>query len=70
MCSSDLAPDGTLLEVHAAQPRDESPIPSDSERVQFVLETRQGWFQRNQVKPGMQIRTEKGSLLETFILRR
>ena len=65
-----IAPDGTLLEVHAAQPRDESPIPSDSERVQFVLETRQGWFQRNQVKPGMQIRTEKGSLLETFIQRR
>ena len=65
-----LAPDGTLLEVHAAQPRNETPLPSDSDRVQFVLETRQGWFQRNNVKPGMQIRTEKGSLQETFFRRR
>lgn len=65
-----IAPDGTLLEVHAAQPRNETPLPSDSDRVQFVLETRQGWFQRNHVQPGMQIRTEKGALLETFFPRR
>ena len=65
-----LAADGTLLEVHAAQPRDETSIPSDSDRVQFVLETRQGWFQRNNLKPGMNIRTEKGSLQETFFRRR
>ncbi len=65
-----IADDGTLLEVHAAQPRNEAPLPSESERVQFVLETRQGWFQRNNVKPGMQIRTEKGSLQDTFFRRR
>ncbi len=65
-----IAPDGTLLEVHAAQPRNETPLPSDSDRVQFVLETNQGWFQRNNVKPGMQIRTEKGSLQETFFRRK
>ena len=65
-----LAADGTLLEVHAAQPKNETPLPSDSDRVQFVLETRQGWFQRNNVKPGMLIRTEKGSLQETFFRRR
>jgi uncharacterized protein len=65
-----LAPDGTLLEVHAAQPRNETPLTSDSERVQFVLETRQGWFQRNNVKPGMVVRTEKGSLQERFFRRR
>lgn len=65
-----IGPDGTLLEVHAAQPRNETPLPSESDRVQFVLETRQGWFQRNNVKPGMLIRTEKGSLPETFFRRR
>ncbi|MEQ2008133.1 MAG: DUF192 domain-containing protein [Limisphaerales bacterium] len=65
-----IAPDGTLLEVHAAQPRNETPLPSDSDRVQFVLETRQGWFQRNNVKPGMVVRTEKGSLQDTFLRRR
>jgi len=65
-----LAPDGALLEVHAAQPRNETPLPSDSDRVQFVLELRQGWCQRNNVKPGMVIRTEKGTLAETFLRRR
>ena len=65
-----IAADGSLLEVHAAQPRNETPLPSVSERVQFVLETRQGWFQRNNVKPGMVVRTEKGSLQETFFRRR
>ena len=65
-----IATDGTLLDVHAAQPRDESPVPSDNDRVQFVLEMRQGWFQRNNVKPGMLIRTEKGSLQETFLRRK
>ncbi|NBV22745.1 MAG: DUF192 domain-containing protein [Proteobacteria bacterium] len=65
-----IAADGTLLDVHAAQPRDETPVPSDSDRVQFVLEMRQGWFQRNNVKPGMQVRTEKGSLQDTFFQRR
>ena len=65
-----IAPDGTLLEVHAAQPKNETPLPSDSERVQFVLETRLGWFQHNNVKPGMVVRTEKGSLQETFLQRR
>ena len=65
-----IAPDGTVLEVHAAQPRNEATIPSTSDRVQFVLETRQGWFQRNNVKPGMLIRTERGSLQETFFRRR
>lgn len=65
-----IASDGTLLEVHAAQPRSEASIESQSDRVQFVLEMRQGWFQRNNVKPGMMIRTEKGSLQETFFRRK
>ena len=65
-----IATDGTLLDVHAVQPRDETPVPSDNDRAQFVLEMRQGWFQRNNVKPGMMIRTEKGSLQETFLRRR
>ena len=65
-----LASDGALLEVHAGQPRNEAPLPSESDRVQFVLEMRQGWFLQHNVKPGMVIRTEKGSLGETFLRRR
>jgi hypothetical protein len=39
-------------------------------RVQFVLETRQGWFERNHVRVGALVRTERGALADTLIGRR
>lgn len=65
-----LAADGTILEVHPLHPKNEVAVESESDRVQFVLETPQGWFQRNNVKPGMVVRTEKGTLQETFLRRK
>lgn len=59
-------PDGVILELHDMKPLDESPIPAGTDRVQFVLEVKQGWFERHNVKPGAKIRTERGSLQETF----
>jgi len=61
-----LAPDGTLLEVHAGHPHNEVQLSSKSDNVQFVLEMLQGWFGRNNFKPGMIVRTENGSLMETI----
>ena len=58
--------DGVILEIVSLQPGVEKPVPSKSEKVQFVLETRPGWFERNKVPVGSVIRTERGSLLETF----
>lgn len=63
-------PDGIILETHDMAPHDEKPIESASDRVQFVLETKKGWFDRHHIKPGVLIRTERGSLLETFFRRR
>lgn len=65
-----IAADGTILELHDMKPFDESSIPSKSDRVQFVLEVNQGWFQRHGVKPGMPVSTELGSLKETFFQKR
>jgi uncharacterized protein len=60
---------GTILEIHDLKPHEDTPIVADSDRIQFVLETSQGWFQRNQVSTGTLIRTERGPLLETFYRR-
>lgn len=65
-----IAPEGTVLEIVDLQPRDERGVQSWSSNVQFVLEVRQGWFQRHNLGPGAFVRTEKGSLAETFFGRR
>jgi uncharacterized membrane protein (UPF0127 family) len=59
-------PEGVILELHDMKPLDESPIPAGTDRVQFVLEVKKGWFERHNVKPGARIRTERGTLQETF----
>jgi uncharacterized membrane protein (UPF0127 family) len=63
-------PDGVILEIHDLKPQDTNAVDAASSRIQYVLETRQGWFQRNKVGIGTVIRTERGSLAETFFGRR
>lgn len=63
-------PDGVILELHDMEPQEVRPIQSASDRVQYVLETKRGWFERHGVKPGVLIRTERGTLQETFFQRR
>ncbi len=46
---------GTLLEIYAMQPFDETTIPSRSAHIKFPLEMNQGWFAQNGVKPGAQL---------------
>jgi uncharacterized protein len=62
--------EGTILEIHDLQPLNEQPVPSASDKIHFVLEMKQGWFERNQVSIGTVIRTEFGTLRETFSRRR
>ena len=63
-------PEGVILEEHDMKPKDETPIPAASNRVQYVLEVNQGWFQRHNIAVGTQIRTERGTLAETFFRQR
>jgi uncharacterized protein len=63
-------PQGTVLEIYDMTPREETPIPSKSDQVQYVLEVNQGWFQRHNVRPGMVIASEHGPLAQTFVRRR
>jgi len=59
-------PEGTLLEIYDMKPLDETPIPSQSNRILYVLEVKQGWFQRHNIQPGATVRTEAGTLQKTF----
>lgn len=59
-------PDGVIQEIHPLQPMDTNLVLSTSQNIRFALETPQGWFDRHNIKPGTVIRTEKGSLMETF----
>lgn len=61
--------DGVILEIHDMQPHDTNSVVSAATNVRFGLETPQGWFQRHGVTTGAVVRTERGSLPETFFRR-
>jgi uncharacterized membrane protein (UPF0127 family) len=60
-----IAPDGQILELHDFEPHNTNTVLAASANVQFVLETPQGWFKRHNVREGMFVRTDRGTLLET-----
>ena len=73
-CPVDLSaayinPDGVILEIHPLEKHNTNSVVAASDNVQFVLETARGWFERNNITPGTLIRTERGSLKETFFAR-
>jgi len=58
--------EGVILELHDLKPLDETPVEAGTDKVQYVLEMKQGWFKRHNVAPGAVITTERGRLKETF----
>jgi uncharacterized membrane protein (UPF0127 family) len=63
-------PAGEILEIIDLHPGNEIGVTSESSNIQFVLEVRQGWFDRHNVRKGMILRTDRGSLLDTFFAQR
>ncbi len=59
-------PDGIIQEIHDFQPFNTNSVASATENIRFVLETPQGWFKRHNIGVGTAVRTERGSLLQTF----
>jgi uncharacterized protein len=59
-------PQGVILEVRHLEAFNAIPEVAKTDRVQFVLEMDDGWFDRKGIKPGTLIRTERGTLHETF----
>lgn len=73
-CPSSLAgayidPAGHILQLIDMHAQDTNSIVAKSDDVQYVLEMKEGWFKRHNIPVGTLIRTEKGSLRETFFGR-
>jgi uncharacterized membrane protein (UPF0127 family) len=64
-----ISPDGVIQEIHHLEMNDTNPVLAATDNIQFVLETSDGWFARHHVNTGMVVRTEKGSLADTFLRR-
>lgn len=60
--------EGIIQEIYDMKPLSEESIPSKSDKIRFILEVNQGWFEKQNIDPGTLITTEKGSLSELFPL--
>jgi uncharacterized membrane protein (UPF0127 family) len=65
-----ITPDGTIQEIHHLEKNDTNSVVAAADNIQYVLETKDGWFTRHNISPGTVIRTGKGSLSETFFQSR
>ncbi len=61
--------EGMIREIHDFKPFDTNTVTAASDRIQYVLETKQGWFQRNNISTGALVKTEHGTLQATFFRR-
>lgn len=64
-----ISPDGVIQEIHHFEKEDTNTISSATADIGYVLEVNDGWFKRHSVNAGMVVRTERGSLAETFFRR-
>ena len=61
--------DGVIQEIHHLEQNDTNSVVAAREDIQFVLETKEGWFARHNIAPGTVIQTEKGPLADVFLRR-
>ena len=65
-----ITPDGVIAEIHHLEKNDTNAVLAATDNIRFVLETSDGWFERHHVSTGAVVRTERGSLMETFFQNR
>ena len=59
-------PDGVIQEIHHLEKQDTNAVTATTDNIKYVLETSDGWFTRHHINTGVVIRTERGTLAETF----
>jgi hypothetical protein len=59
-------PEGAIVEIHELHANDPTSVVANAHNIYYVLEVSQGWFARHHIEPGTVVRTEKGTLQETF----
>lgn len=61
--------DGVIQEIHHLEHDDTNAVLSARNDIQFVLETKEGWFTRHHIGVGTVIQSEKGPLADVFLRR-
>jgi hypothetical protein len=61
-----IGPDGVIEEIHHLEKNDNVPVDATNDNILFALEVNDGWFGRHNITPGMLIRSERGTLAQTF----
>ncbi len=59
--------DGVIQEIHRLEKENTNSAIAATDDIQFVLETKEGWFRRHNISTGTVVRTESGSLEKTFL---
>jgi uncharacterized protein len=59
-------PEGEILEIHELHANDSNTVVAQARNIYYVLEVNAGWFDRHHIVPGTIVRTERGTLRETF----
>jgi uncharacterized membrane protein (UPF0127 family) len=59
-------PEGVIQEIHDLQPHNTNSVEAASANIRFVLETPRSWFETNHIGVGTLVRTERGTLMDTF----
>ena len=62
-----ITPDGIIQEIHHLEQNDTNPVVAARGDIQFVLETKDGWFARHNIGVGTWIQSEKGPLATVFV---
>jgi hypothetical protein len=66
LAAAYIDPAGDIVEIHELKPLDTNEVVARGNNIQYVLEVNSGWFQRHHLGPGTRVRTEVGSLQQTF----
>jgi uncharacterized membrane protein (UPF0127 family) len=61
-----IGPDGVIEEIRHLEKNDNVPVTATNDNILFVLEVNDGWFARHNISTGMLIKSERGTLLQTF----
>ena len=61
-----IGPDGVIQEIQPLIAGTTNIVESTSANIQFSLETKAGWFAKQQIKAGTIVTTDKGSLHKLF----
>jgi len=59
--------DGVIQEIHHLEQNDTNPVVAARTDIQFVLETKEGWFTRHNIGVGTMIQAQKGPLADVFL---